>query len=286
MHIGRAALRLFLAMLIGAAVGAGFASFETVGYDFFKARGFELLILRSVLAIGGHVSWAAIEAGALVMVKGEERLGLKHFSNPQFLMYVAMTMTMHFVWNVELASDSAMIAKYALLCAVAVYVSFVLINKAIAQVLQVADAADAAKRLSGNQQQDAQQDNNQKSSDEQNQIDNTANEKKQSKPKRIAVLTVGLTGEQYYFEGESQFRIGRDPEACLVVLPADTPRVSRQHCELKFRSDGIYLMDIGSKFGTYWRSGERIPANQWVKVSEDFYAGLPSIMFSIGYEDG
>lgn len=186
---------IFGGLLIGAAVGAGFASFETVGYDFFQAGGFESLILRSVLAIGGHVSWAAIEAGALVMVKGEERLSLKHFLSPQFLMYVAMTMTMHFVWNVKLSPDSAMIAKHALLCAAAVYVSFLLINKAIAQVLQVADAADAAKRLSGNQQHDDQQSNNQKSSDEQNQLDDTTNDEKQSKPKRIAVLTIGLTGE-------------------------------------------------------------------------------------------
>ena len=43
-------------------------------------------------------------------------------------------------------------------------------------------------------------------------------------------------------------------------------------------------MDVGSKFGTYWRSGERIPSNQWVKVQGDFYAGNPSVMFTIKYD--
>lgn len=67
-------------LLVGAAVGAGFAAFETAGYilKFGLSGGDEAMLqiigLRGFLAPGGHVAWAAIEGAALMYVKGFDKL--------------------------------------------------------------------------------------------------------------------------------------------------------------------------------------------------------------------
>ncbi|MCB9746701.1 MAG: FHA domain-containing protein [Alphaproteobacteria bacterium] len=43
--------------------------------------------------------------------------------------------------------------------------------------------------------------------------------------------------------------LGRDPRACSVLLAGD-PGVSRQHCVITAREDGVYLSDADSQNGT------------------------------------
>ncbi len=258
---------IFGGMLIGAAVGAGFASFETIGYNF--DGGFATLIKRSVLAIGGHVTWCAIEGGALVAAKGNERLSLKHFLSPQFLPYVASTMLMHFTWNVDVelhrfqaAENLTFDVKHLLLCCAAVGVSFILIKKAIAQV-------ETAVR------------------EAQGQIisPEPVKEQRSERAESKKVSLIGLTGK---FKGltiplDKRLIIGRDRQSCNVVFPADTPKVSRKHCMLELRADGVYIMDTGSSFGTYSESGERLPKNEWIKVRGKFFIGSDEIAFEINH---
>ena len=78
---------IFDGLLIGAAVGAGFSAFENIYYVMMQAsfeQGFDVLIMRSLLTIGGHVTWAAIEGGALAWAKGNTRLQLRHFMDGRF----------------------------------------------------------------------------------------------------------------------------------------------------------------------------------------------------------
>ncbi|MBR6727877.1 MAG: PrsW family intramembrane metalloprotease, partial [Clostridia bacterium] len=71
-------------LLVGAAVGAGFAAFETAGYIFSAflsglggglTKGYDTMmevgILRVLLAPGGHIAWAAIAGFAMVLAMGE-----------------------------------------------------------------------------------------------------------------------------------------------------------------------------------------------------------------------
>jgi len=69
-------------MLVGAAVGAGFAAIESAGYAVIKSGwSYDNMILRAFLRVGGHVSWAAVSGGALVWVKGrdEHTKGIERF---------------------------------------------------------------------------------------------------------------------------------------------------------------------------------------------------------------
>lgn len=96
-------------LLIGAAVGAGFAAFETAGYilRFGLSNGLESMLnvikFRGFLAPGGHVAWAAIEGGALMYVKGFDKLNKKHLNDKRFLLICLIPIILHGIWDMPIS---------------------------------------------------------------------------------------------------------------------------------------------------------------------------------------
>ncbi len=121
-------------LLIGAAVGAGFAVFETNGYalsafsDYFNPEiynkllkeyakestnpGFnvyfdafnwakDILTRRGACAICGHVAYAAPYGCALALAKGRQKLNSKHFADKDFLICFLASVFLHFCWNYQ-----------------------------------------------------------------------------------------------------------------------------------------------------------------------------------------
>lgn len=103
-------------LLVGAAVGAGFAAFETAGYilrhglvngvdNFYGASAMlNIIKLRGFLAPGGHVAWAAIEGAALMYVKGFEPLNKKHYNDKRFLLMCLIPILLHGIWDMPIPS--------------------------------------------------------------------------------------------------------------------------------------------------------------------------------------
>ena len=60
-----------------------------------------------------------------------------------------------------------------------------------------------------------------------------------------------------------QLAIGRNPELCRVVL--NQSGISRIHCLLQYRADGIYVQDLSTN-GTYLLNGARLPKGTFVYV--------------------
>lgn len=95
-------------LLIGAAVGAGFAAFETAGYilRFGLNNGLQTMLevikFRGFLAPGGHVAWAAIEGAGLMYVKGFEKLDKKHLNDKRFLLICLIPIVLHGVWDMPI----------------------------------------------------------------------------------------------------------------------------------------------------------------------------------------
>ncbi len=95
-------------LLVGAAVGAGFAAFETAGYILRNGMsgGVQSMLyvikLRGFLAPGGHVAWAAIEGAALMYVKGFEKLDKKHFNDRRFLLICLIPILLHGIWDMPI----------------------------------------------------------------------------------------------------------------------------------------------------------------------------------------
>ena len=131
-------------LLVGAAVGAGFAAFETAGYilRFGLNNGLESMLqvikLRGFLAPGGHVAWAAIEGAALMYVKGFDKLDKKHLNDKRFLLICLIPIILHGVWDMPI-SDPLYILHIAI-SVVAWLVIIYFINLGLKQV-------DDAKKL-------------------------------------------------------------------------------------------------------------------------------------------
>jgi len=93
------------AMLIGASVGVGFSIFESLMYavNYFTESGvqamLEVVVIRSILAIGGHETWAAISAGAFIKVAKKRGYRANVLFNGEFLKYYAVPVILHACWD-------------------------------------------------------------------------------------------------------------------------------------------------------------------------------------------
>lgn len=108
-------------LLLGAAVGAGFAVFETAGYafDIFQQVGkinrvtsafwgyrvdelskvVDNLTRRGILAVGGHVAWTAFVGAGMMVVKKNQSLERQHISDPRFLKFLLIAIVLHGLWD-------------------------------------------------------------------------------------------------------------------------------------------------------------------------------------------
>lgn len=131
-------------LLIGAAVGAGFAAFETAGYilrfglSSGNAAMLNIIKLRGFLAPGGHVAWAAIEGAALMYVKGFDKLDKKHLNDKRFLLICLIPILLHGIWDMPISSPYYIVQIALTVAAWVVIIYF--INLGLKQI-------DDAKRL-------------------------------------------------------------------------------------------------------------------------------------------
>jgi RsiW-degrading membrane proteinase PrsW (M82 family) len=96
-------------MVLGAAVGFGFAALESAGYAFtalFTSSGLSLLnvveteVLRGILAPFGHGLWTAILGGALFATAARARRGRPRLSGSLLGWYLLMAL-LHLFWDVS-----------------------------------------------------------------------------------------------------------------------------------------------------------------------------------------
>jgi RsiW-degrading membrane proteinase PrsW (M82 family) len=98
-------------LLFGAAVGTGFAVFESAGYAFrlgvlianSSAVMFDVIQTRGILSVlGGHVLWTALAGAALWRVRGDRRFEPAMLGDGRFLRVFAVSVVTHMVWNSSL----------------------------------------------------------------------------------------------------------------------------------------------------------------------------------------
>ncbi len=125
-------------MLFGAAVGAGFACFETAGYAYREApygaqRMLSVIWERGMLSPFMHVAWTAMVGAALWRVKGGDRLSWRHFLNPRFYRVLFFAMILHMLWNFH-RIDLQFYLKEIALGAAAWFVIWGLVQQGLRQV--------------------------------------------------------------------------------------------------------------------------------------------------------
>ena len=92
-------------LLVGAALGAGFAAFESMGYAFVsllkhgEMKMESVILIRGVLAPLGHIIWTAIVCASLWRVKGDSQFRFGMFFDKRFLRLAALPVVLHILWD-------------------------------------------------------------------------------------------------------------------------------------------------------------------------------------------
>lgn len=157
-------------LLIGAAIGAGFAAFESAGYafniflgSFLNSLDFDIaykemvdnIILRAFLAPGGHVIWAAMSGYAIMLVKGTKEFDMSFLNEKSFWKIFWIPIFLHAVWDMPIVIGKSVILQ---LLPVIVnmllgwVVIFVLIGNSLEQIGGILRAKDEEKEPDSQQE--------------------------------------------------------------------------------------------------------------------------------------
>ncbi|MEG0587676.1 MAG: PrsW family glutamic-type intramembrane protease [Akkermansia sp.] len=256
-------------VLCGAAIGAGFAIFETAGYIFTRGYGqsLELIasnhnesissILQKFMNIAGdtaiwrgclspfcHIVWTAIIAGALWRIIGTARFSPSMLKQGKFLRIAIIPVLLHMFWNSNLLADN--VYKYAICGLIAWSLVMLLINEGITQVKR-AQSKDCLFTLKGTLSS--------------------------SLPVSYPVPLQSLTAQNSY-------TIGRDPSSNLCI-PDST--MSSCHAILKVREGKLLLGDNGSSNGTSV-NGQQLHQNEYIKLrsGDRIVLGQVSLVLYLG----
>lgn len=127
-------------MCLGAAVGAGFAAFESAGYalESLLSEGeaglVHSLALRGVMAPFAHVVWTAICAGALWRVRRGRRFDWEMLKDRRCLSPIVAAMLLHATWNSPLPAMLPLYSGYLLLGGIAWIIAIGMMQEAIGEV--------------------------------------------------------------------------------------------------------------------------------------------------------
>lgn len=93
-------------LLFGAAVGTGFAAFESAGYAFVALLEYGSIdvalgniVVRGILAPFGHIIWTAITAAAIWRLKGFGKFRWELLQEKSFIRLFILVVVMHMLWN-------------------------------------------------------------------------------------------------------------------------------------------------------------------------------------------
>jgi len=109
------------ALLLGAAIGAGFAAFESAGYAFRvglqsgSSAMLDVILLRGVLAPFMHIAWTSIAASAFWIARPQYKTTFKTLQSTQFLKVFAIPVVLHFIWNYRLPFELNVFIKAGIL---------------------------------------------------------------------------------------------------------------------------------------------------------------------------
>lgn len=100
---------------------------------------------------------------------------------------------------------------------------------------------------------------------------------------RLQGVSGVMEGKRFRLNRHETVVLGRDPDQCGVVFPANTPGVSGRHCAVWTDGTNVYLKDLGSSHGTFLSSGSRVGTEQPVvlRPGETFCLGSQEQSFVI-----
>ena len=231
-------------ILLGMAVGTGFAVIETLYYNFYVTiavgweLGFHTAAMRAALAITGHGIWAAMEGAGMMLAKGDEKLSPAHLFRPQFLVYFFGAFALHFVHNYDVASlpglEDASTIRYITISAIAALTLLHLLKKGANQAVDISATCNSGRvTLAVNRQESI--------FSGQGQATNAG--------AFLEGVAGTAAGRRYPIREGQVLTIGR-LEGCDLCLPGQG-NVSGRHCRIAMQAGQLTVTDLGSTNGTY-----------------------------------
>jgi hypothetical protein len=265
-------------ILVGMAVGTGFAVLETLSYimRYTLAEGYELglqvAVIRGLGSFSSHGTYAAIYGGGLMMAKGSDPLKLNHLLHKDHLMYFLAAVILHACNNsaVVQAAMAYYLGSYAWIVLEAVIMFSVLflplIRKGVNQIVEVTSAHNGGRvTMAVNR--------------------GAAGAQGAYAPAPAAAPTFILEGVAGPMAGRSfpihsRITLGRSA-GCDICL-AGASNVSSNHCVIQLVGGQVTVTDLGSTNGTYI-GGRRLMPNQSVAVTSGtvIYLGNQNCGFAV-----
>ncbi|MGK4127773.1 PrsW family glutamic-type intramembrane protease [Ligilactobacillus saerimneri] len=144
-------------LLIGSAVGAGFAAIENIIYSVNDETGTLLPlssdIFRTVTSMGTHTEWCAISTVGLIIACAGKKLTFGDLLNIKFLRFFAVAVILHTIWDSGILSsqDGTLtlpeIIKYTSLIAIVWIVILVLIHAGLRGISELKRAKIGQKNV-------------------------------------------------------------------------------------------------------------------------------------------
>lgn len=107
---------------------------------------------------------------------------------------------------------------------------------------------------------------------------------KRKHPNRVEYRLQGVSGPfaGRRFAVEKVIRMGREPGQNELVFPPDMTAIGRTHCKLELQGKNLFLVDLGSKNGTFL-NGSRLRSGEAEKVvpGDSFYIANEGCCFAI-----
>jgi len=249
-------------ILLGFAVGTGFATMENLVYTFSEmfteglTAGVLQAIVRALTAISGHGLYAGLFGGALVLVKGAAALQPKHLVHPSFLMYFAISILLHAFNNlgVDLGLPrflgGLINLQWVLVTVVAIAVFLPFLRRGVNEIVKVSAAANGGRvSMAVNRDAMAPMDRPTPGS--------------ASASLQLEGLGQAVGHSCTLRHGLSQVTIGRSRGE--ITLP-QCSNVSGTHCRVWIDNDRAYVMDLGSTNGT-WLGNQKLVPQQPMPVN-------------------
>ena len=237
-------------LVVGAAVGAAFSAIESVSYAInFSAdmrQMIDVQLERSLLALGGHITYCVPYATAMALKKHRGSLTAKSVFNPMTIGALLFSTALHAIWN---GSGSSLIHMIIVVGGV-----FILLYWVKASLYEAACAFKTptpgpdADRRSGI---------------------------------TLCVKSTPIAGTHCQSNGEP-IVVGRQRGVCRICFPEGTRGVSRQHCRVVWTGDGWYVQDLESTYGTY-AGGRKLAAFEMYPLAsgENIYLGSKQVWITV-----
>lgn len=130
-------------LLIGGAVGAGFAAFETAGY--ILESGSNAAFIRAVLAIGGHVSWAGVTGAAIMIVlkKNNNVFNWNLIWSGESLRFLILVIVLHGLWDTTVFGEALLeYIKLGVLCLIICLTIMIILNRGLKEINEAIRTAE------------------------------------------------------------------------------------------------------------------------------------------------